>query len=86
MGITSGNSLGMFTNLYSIIFLIIQYTTGLVLNQKALWSVTKGESNGLSVYKEIIREFDYYQFVKRKWLLFFADGPGLLGLPIREPS
>jgi hypothetical protein len=87
MKTTWRKSSDMVTYLKGLVSPIIQFITGLFLNQKAIRCVPKGESNAKSVYKKNILKFGHYQFVKRKWILFFADGPGLLGpKPIPKPD
>jgi hypothetical protein len=86
MKTASGNSSGKFAFTIRIICLIIQFATSLALPLKAIGCVKKGEQYAISLYKEIIRWFDYHQFVKRKWILFFADGPGLFGPSARYQS
>ena len=61
-----------------IIRLLIQFMGAPVFYQGVTSGYSKklGDNYGKSLYKKNIGRFGSFQFIKRKWLLFFINSPG----------
>jgi hypothetical protein len=64
--------------LRQLIGLLIRFIGAPVFYQGVTGSYSKtiGDNYGKSVYKKNIGHVGSFQFIKRKWLLFFINGPG----------